>query len=219
MRRRFIDFHVSVKADSIRELIKHVKHLGFSAIVVPFTVSSEIKTVFKENGLSIYVKKEIEPAGSKDLYKKIRKINEYDVLTVTCNSVKIARNSTRLKNVDSLYFPLDSLKIFDKAQANVMQQNKKILELRFRDIIEGYFKYNWRIFKVLEKVLSLALSKDIPIILGSGAKKIEELKSPRDMISIFMVLGIKYEDAVNTVSENPHRLLLREDRTQVVEKL
>ena len=106
--------------------------------------------------------------------------------------VKVAENLSEAKRYVGKSKLIFTPKV-DEALISLAQQNKTFLGLFIGDInvnrLRNYIEW-----------IRLVSSARVPIVLATGARDILELRSPRDIARIGILLGMKREDAFAAVS-------------------
>jgi len=204
--RRFIDFWIKAEtADKAVALLKVVRKLGFAGAVVEPGESiaddfEELKARARECGVSIYRKLVLKPDGRRDLLKSLRENRgKFEIITVLCENLETALVAARDSRVDTLIIPPRPRFRFDKGVAALI---KNRVELPFTYFLEDGEAFLETALKVVE-----VLGRKIEIIVSSGASDELDLRGPRELASLLEVLGYDQQEALNSVSKVPEKVL------------
>lgn len=209
--RIFIDFNIkptNYSKDSLLEFINMALHLGYKALVIETSSNEEAELIKSLSGkrVKLYTRHTISAHSPNELKKASRKIRWADLIIAECFNQETARIATKLNNVHAILTPLEKLSLINERQINAMRMKERPLEIKFMDIF--YTQNLQNTIRLITKYLISASSK-IPIIISSGAKEPLEMRSPRDMIALFSILGINQEKTLDMISKNPYTLLRR----------
>ncbi len=204
--RHFIDFWIKAEtADKAVALLKVVRKLGFAGAVVEPGESiaddfEELKARARECGVSIYRKLVLKPDGRRDLLKSLRENRgKFEIITVLCENLETALVAARDSRVDTLIIPPRPRFRFDKGVAALI---KNRVELPFTYFLEDGEAFLETALKVVE-----VLGRKIEIIVSSGASDELDLRGPRELASLLEVLGYDQQEALNSVSKVPEKVL------------
>lgn len=220
-KRAFIDLHVksslSTGKSSPTQIAKMASHLGFKAIALAdfnlrnLNVVDEIKQIFKEYGLDLIVRADINENTPKQLKQALRKLRrEVDVIAVFCKNLNVARLAARDRRVDLLSFSIKNWKknFFDKSEAHLALQGESILEVNLNPIIKAK-THGERIqaIRIYSENIRIAKRYNVPIIVTSGASSIYEMRAPRELAALATLLGLTDFEARESLSNIPLSLI------------
>ena len=194
--------------DNPRELLREAKELGykgigFSSLGYPLPFKALIKACNKI-GLDYVKRLDISSHNKVVIKEALRKYRrEVEVIVVHPLSVEAARLAARDSRVDVLNFHLKP-ELFEPVEAKMMALNGKVLEVNLRELISN--GATLRLIHLYRRMIYLAQSFKVEILISSGASKPIELRRPRDLASILLFLGFK-GDFRRTLSEVPFRIV------------
>jgi len=216
-----IDFHVNVGTLSNgAKVLKVLRKLGFKTVVLAYTTTDSVcelrsldKNVLEECKklkLNAFVKANILSENRGHLKRCLRKIrSKVDVVSISPKNLDIARFSGRDRRVDTVIFTYDELvRFYDDSQAKLMNQNGIALEIPFNRLW-GKNKISYKTFFFLKRTLYYTVKFRVPIIISSGATKITEVKSPKQLTSLLEILGLPESYAKLSITTYPLAILKR----------
>ncbi len=206
--RAFTDFWVKVRdLDQASDILKKLRELGFSNAVIEAGEEvlerfDELRRIGEEQGVKVYRKLVLKPDGRKSLLRSLRSNRgKFEIITVLCENLETALVAARDSRVDSLIIPPRPRFRFDKGVAALL---KNSVELPFKQYLEdkrGFLETAMRVVEILGKKTS--------IIVSSAADDILDLRGPRELASMLQVLGFSQEQALDSVSKNPMKIIER----------
>ena len=137
-------------------------------------------------------------------------------IKVCFNELKIERGGTlklnqkiiRKKGVQILLDPVTSkAKEFDTAIAQVAKDNGVAIAISLAQILDTQGLDRVRLLKNLFHVIKICKKMKNDVVLVSGARNIYELRSPRELASIGVLLGLTEAQALWAISEVPKAIL------------
>jgi ribonuclease P/MRP protein subunit RPP1 len=219
---KFYDLHLhsafSEGTSSIEQLASTARHLGYTGICFAeyFKNLDQIKRLYKETEkVKQKVKIEIylgfEARNLKELAKLANIRRKFDVLLVRGGDLKLNRLACETPEVDILTHP--EYERFDSGLNHVLvkeaARNNVAIEVNFREILITSKNSRSRVLHNIAQNIKLAKKYHAPIILCSGAISHFELRSPECLISMANQLGLELNEAKNSISEIPEKILLQ----------
>ena len=223
-KRHYADLHVRVvsEGDSPRLLIKMAKHLGLSLIALsledPHKLEDikSIKDYCKEVGIDVAIRADLKPSSASELKRCLRKLRRsVEVIGVYCRDTAVARTAARDRRVDvTFYDPENVLSILDEGQLSLLAESGHYVEVNLVDFLyvppEKQAKAMWNYGLALKR----AVRRGIPIVVSSGASKIIEMRAPRELCALALLLLDEKELAREAVSTKPLELI-RQNRERL----
>lgn len=226
----FFDLHVhsafSEGESTIEQLASTAKKLSFKGICFAeyFENDDQIKKLQTEiqkvkEKLRIDIFLGFEARNSKELAKLVERRRKFDVLLVHGGDLELNRIACETPEVDILTHPeferidtgLNHILVKEAAKNNVA------IEVNFREILISDKKTRSKVLSNIENNVRLAKKYKAPIILCSGAISHFGLKDPQVMISMASQLGLNLNEAKNSVSKIPEKII-KESRERKSEK-
>ena len=217
MSKQFADLHLynifTFGQNNPLEFIKRAFELGYKYIAfvhfnkVSKELIKEYKRLCADYGIDYVIRVDLEISNNipriKRFLRKYRK--DYEIIVARPRSIEAARFSARDRRIDVIYFD-DKAPKFDSIQAKVMKENEKFLELTFRELLCKEIRE--RTIKKYLRIINLAVENKLKIIVSSGARCINEMRSPRDLAACFTILfKIPVNKPYELTSENPISLI------------
>jgi len=154
----------------------------------------------------------IRADDERELKDKLSAFRDHvDVVTVHGGDVDINRAACEDPRVDILSHPEFKRKDsgIDHVIAKQAYRNKVAIELNFGSILKTYGKLRSQIMNNMGRNIRLADKYDTRLILNSGARRVEEMRSPRDTIGFAYCMGLKRSETFKLVEKNPAQILHR----------
>jgi len=220
----FIDLHLCPNLedpDETRLMIEKSAELGYRAIGValpqrfPRSEIEKISWICREVNLDFIKRIDLEPANTAELLRSLRLLRRrVEVISVRCNSKRVARQAAKDRRVDVLSFsPLDMRKrFFDSSEAELASKTSVSLEF---DLAPLLYLQGYRRVRLLSKMRDEAFTAKkygVPIILSSGANNVNLLRKPEDYASLSYLFGLDLSDARKSLSDSPREIIERNRR-------
>ena len=206
--------------------VKLALKLGFKTVVTSITLkeqddfkelttkTNELKKMIKEHGFeNIFTRLHLIGSDISWLKSCLRKLRYgFHIISSKPLNVEALRFVARDRRVDSIvYGDRELAKFFDKSQMKLMRSTGTVLELQFNSLWSSTHK--WLIFS-LRRTLGLAIRNNVPIVISSGSSTLKNIKTPLQLASLLVVLGIPYVYAkqaictvpLSVIKRNMHRL-------------
>lgn len=167
----------------------------------------QIGKIRKNVGMEIFLGFEARSRKELDNLSAIRR--KFDVLLVRGGDLELNRSACETPEVDILTHP--EYERFDSGLNHVLvklaAKNNVAIEMNFREILITSKGTRSRALSSIENNIRLAKKFHAPVILCSGAISHFELRSPECMVSIANQLGLELNEARNSVSKIPEKIL------------
>ncbi len=207
----YADILISPSQEDIAKMLLTAKCLGFTYVAV--TAVNEIPDVNVEghgiDGLKIVKRVIIDVEDKSEALSMIRKFRyKVQLVSVKCNSLRLARFAARDRRVDILMLPRDfPLRFADKSEVKLALQGNTAVEISLKELI--YCKNLSKILALYQRICLFARKVGVPIIISSGATNVYEMRSPHDMLSVALLLDIPLHYAQHCVSTFPVEIIER----------
>ena len=216
----YFDFNLrpdfSEGESSIEDFAKRGKLLGYRGICISkyFDGPAKIKDikkkcecVGKDIGIEIFLG--LQARNSKELAKLTKLRREYDVLLVQGGDINLNRKAVETPEVDILLHPeygrIDSG--FNHIMAKLAHENNVAIEIDFREILLSSKNTRVHILRNMMENIKLCKKFGAPIIICSGSISHLQMKDPKILISMGVVLGLELKEAKESVSKVPENII------------
>ncbi|MBU5688317.1 MAG: PHP domain-containing protein [Candidatus Aenigmarchaeota archaeon] len=216
----YFDMHVhsafSEGESSLKEIATQAKILGYSGICFAEyfkskekmdEIKKEINQISKEAKIKIFLG--FEARNANELKKLVKIRREYDVLLVRGYDLKLNRLAVETPEVDILTHP--ELNRKDSGLNHVLikeaAKNNVAIELNFRNILINTKATRALIMKHIEQNIRLCKKYKAPVIICSGAISHWQLKDPKVLMSMGVMLGLELKEAKNSLSTIPQKII------------
>jgi len=207
--REFIDLNLRATGKNLQEMLEKAGNIGFTKVGV------DIKEV--ESDLDIVSRVNLTPRNTNELSRDLKKYRRHvEIISVQCNNINVARQAAKDHRVDIISFPAyrnGKRRVWlDRQEANLASGSNVVYEFLFSDLLgksgvaASKVIYNWSM------ELSNARKHDIPVIVSSGASSVLELREPRALASMMVLLDVDEDEALDMVSVTPLKLVERNRR-------
>ncbi len=197
--------------ENLTKMLLTAKCLGFTYIAVASI--NEVPDVDVKghgiNGLKVVKRVIIDARDKSEALSMIRKFRyKVQLISVKCNSLSLARFAARDRRVDILMMPRDfPLRFADKSEVKLALQGNTAVEISLKELIEC--KSLSKVLALYQRLCLFARKIGVPIIISSGATNVYEMRSPRDMISLALLLDMPLHYAQHCVSTFPVEIIER----------
>lgn len=158
-----------------------------------------VRRVFEDHGVSTVLRVDLKPSSRTELLRLLRRFrNQYDIVAVRCLNQQVAMVSCRDRRVDLVFF--------DSANSN-FRFNHTLARL-----LHGALEFNlvsdltqgddWA-FARIRKAIMIAREHQVNVVLSSGAKGYEMVRTPFQISALAMTLGLSQEASIRGVSSTP----------------
>lgn len=217
-KRRYADLHVKVvNGGSSPDLfIKMAKHLGFSLIALSSDDPSKLKglesakSVGKSLGVDVALRLDLKPSNPNELKTYLRKLRRrVEIIGVYCHNIAVARTAARDRRVDvTFYNPENVLSILDEGQVSLLVESGHYVEINFTDLLYAGFDKQAKVLWDYSLMFKMVKRKGIPVIISSGASNIIDMRAPRELSALALLLGEGDDElARDMVSTIPMKLV------------
>lgn len=218
-KRQYADLHIKViEGGSPPDLlIKMAKHLGFSLIALASDDPSKIKDlesakeVGKSLGVDVALRLDLRPSNVNELKTYLRKLRRnVEIIGVYCSNVAIARTAARDRRVDITFYNPESLSsILDEGQVSLLVESGHYVEVNFVDLLHVSLDKQAKVLWDYRLMFRRVKKKGIPIIISSGASNIIDMRAPRELSALALLLLDESDEklARDMVSTVPMKLV------------
>lgn len=201
---------------TLEEIASRAKLLGFSGICFSeyFKNRNEMQMlkkrtqeVSKKIGIKIFLG--FEARNPNELRRLVNLRREYDVLLVRGYDLKLNRIAVETPEVDILTHPELNRKDsgFNHIMAKEATKNNVAIEINFRNILLSNKATRSLIIQNIVKNIKLCKKFKTPIIINSGSISHWQLKDPKVLISMGVLLGLELNEAKAAISNTPSMII------------
>lgn len=209
----FFDFHVHGDV----QLAKEAKRLGYDGVALiqssknynneDLNNLTEIEDDFKIfKGIEIFAK------NPDDLKKKVQKFRpKVDVLIVNGGNIKINRAACENPRVDILAHPYKNRRDsgINHILAKKAFENEVAIEFSINSMIKTYSSVRVKTLSQFRQIMNLQQKFKFPLIIGSNAHSIYDLRTPQDIIALTKCFDMDLNQAMNSLSQIPINIIER----------
>lgn len=148
----------------------------------------------------------IFPKNAEDLKKQIRNSRKKtNVLVAVGGDLKINRAACENIKLDILSRPYYKRRDcgINHVLAKEAARNNVAIELNICDLLRARSPLRSKIMAHFQEIIKLQRKFKFPLIMGSGAVSIYDLRNPRDLIAFSQCFGLNKEEAHLALSNNP----------------
>lgn len=216
--RHFVDLNIRDPGDPniLTEMLGLASKLGFKGIALasenpaPQALRDEVQAL----GIYLASRIDLRPRNPNELTKALRRVRrKFEIVAVICGNKAVSRQAAKDRRVDLLrYSPLKTGKSrvgLDRQGAALASGSNCAYEVTLSDLLDSSAEERPRILVNMRRDIWNAEQEGIPIVMASGAGIPLRMREPRAIASITSLLGLNEERGLNTVSENPTKILER----------
>lgn len=189
------------------DLLRRVQYGTIGLTVTTGLLNERIKSVrriFEKHGVSTVLRADFKPSSRTELLRLLRRFrNLYDVVAVKCQNQQVATVSCRDRRVDIVFF--------DLANRNLRFSHT------FARLLRGAVEFNvvsdltdrgalWAFTRV-RKAIIVAREHHANVVLSSGARNYQMVRSPLQISAVAMTLGLSTEESIRGVSSAPSAIV------------
>ncbi len=220
---RFFDLHI--EAQGLRENLDQAQRFGWSGVCLVSVFNPGFPDFRKQiealkDGWSLTVL-----AGAKVVAKDPSSVQDKarmalqagaDIILVEGGVDEINRAASECWEVDVLCHPekvsgkdLTDQKNsgIDHVTARFMAEKCIALEINFAELLNSYGMYRSQVMGRMRQNVMLAKKYGTPLIITTGAQDINCIRSPRDLLSVGLSLGMDADLARKALTDHPMRLV------------
>lgn len=215
---KFYDLNVHSQldfADSPNRMVLEAKKLGYSGICLssinPGNVifSPDISTSLINN-FDVYTGIEIKEDNVAKMKKNVVRLREKcDIIIVGGGFEEINRAALEDGKVDILSHSTSRGSPLNHILAKAAADNGVALDFDPDTIIMQRGGNRIKILTSLRKNVQLARKYDVPMIITSNAKSHYDLRGPREMMALGMIMGMSQNEALQALSSVPQAIIKR----------
>jgi ribonuclease P/MRP protein subunit RPP1 len=210
---------LSTGDDSISDIIDQAEALEIDRIAITdyHTGHDDIRDLEDriddlETDVDVHPGVKVRADDRKELNDKIAAFRDHvDVVVVHGGEVEINRAACEDPRVDVLAHPEFKRKDsgIDHVIAKEAAKNRVSIDISFKSVLKTYGRVRSQIMNHMQRNIRLAQKYNAPLILTSGARRVEEMRRPRDLVGFGTCLGIELSDAFDLVEKHPADILQR----------
>ncbi len=140
---------------------------------------------------------------TKNVKKILRRTDEIDVIIFKSRDIKENREALKIKEITFISNP-DNL---DSVCFKLARENSIGFELNLQDYINNQRYRRVKILETYRELLKAYKKFLFPIVITSGAKDINEVKTPLALVSFGCILGMDIREAKGAITTVPEMLI------------
>lgn len=202
-------------ADSPSRMILEAKDMGYSGICLTSinpanTFGGTDINMPIPRDFEIYTGIEIQADNVSKLNKYInRSENKVDIISVSGGDEDINRGAVENGRVDILAHPASRGKPLNHVLSKAAADNGVAIDFNIDALIEHRGSSRVRILSALRQNARLARKFDAPTVITSNARSHYDLRGPREMMALGMLMGMTREEALHALSTVPGSIINR----------
>jgi len=210
---RYLDLHVIPQVEdqnSCERMAELLNTAGYSTIglTVPTGLLNErvksLQNLFQQHGVDTALRVDFNPPSRTELLRLLRRFRDrYDIIAIRCVNQRVATVACRDRRVDVIFF--------DPVNPNLRFTHT------FARLLRGAVEFNvmsdllpqadsWAFLRV-RRALAVAREHGDKIVLASGARNREMIRSPFQISAFATTLGLPTEEAIRGVSSAPESIV------------
>jgi ribonuclease P/MRP protein subunit RPP1 len=207
--RRYVDLHLLPSTPvNAEEMMSIATELGYRQVALT------MPTMSVNDRIRCARRTDISATRSRELIEALNRVRKnYDVVAVKCLTKEVARQAAKDNRVDILLFPDDPVQRkhnwLDSHESELAKDTGQVYEVNVSNLIAARSSHLSKIINYIKKELAVALRRDIPIILSSGATTPIMMREPKAIIALASLLDIDEDFAADMISIIPEAILNR----------
>ena len=205
-----IDMNVRVPDNELLHAFAQMAaKLGFTGFASPLSMNDPIEKL--ENEVTLLTRTDVNEKGIRAVTRTVEKVRSRSaVISVPLGESRVANWAAEDSRVDLLSIP-ESLKgvSLRKSTAKLAAASDTALEVTIAPLLGVSGLTRSKVVKLLRETTQTALDAGMPIVLSSGSDSPINMRSPRALCHVGLLLGLDWHGAEKAVYENPDRILER----------
>ena len=214
----YVDLHVVPPSEDIHSCERIADLLAtadFSTVGLTFPTGllneriRTIRQVFEERGLNTVMRVDLKPSSRTELLRLLRRFrNQYDIVAVTCLNQNAATVSCRDRRVDLVF--LDAANRAFRFNHTLAHLLRGAVEFNIASDLVG--QSDGAVLSRIRKAIMVAIEHSVKIVLSSGARSYEMVRTPFQMSAVGVALGLNQESSIRAVSYTPSVIVAENQR-------
>jgi len=221
MRRLYSDLRLcpNIKDSKLTvSIIRKAARLGYRLIAITLSPNcseqdrQQTKDACEEAGIDFATRVDLRPNTPNELVRDLRRLRRrFEIVCVSCQSKKVARQAAKDRRVDLLSFPsLDfHTRFFDLAEAELASKSLASLEISMNPLLTSEGTARIRLLSSLRRESSIAKDSGVPIVVSSGASDVMLMRRPIELAIMTSLFDLEKHLALDAVSKNASAIVDR----------
>lgn len=136
------------------------------------------------------------------------KRREVPIIAVTCLSPDLTAWAAQDNRVDILRFPIfQTGKLMTRSIAKLMVKFEKCLEIQLCELYSLPERQQIPALRQIRSAVEIAIRKKVPILISSGSTRPDQMRSPRELVSLSQMILGNFTLSLNSLSTVPQQLV------------
>ena len=210
--RRFMDLHIKAPSelDGILPMLELAARLDYKGVGLTLEGSHPRDLGDMASGVEIDLVSRVDliPRNASELTATLRKLRRrFEVIAVECRSKRVARQAAKDHRVDILNFPSSvgnrSRIRLDRQEASLASDANCAYEVNMADLLRQDWVARPKLISLMRTEVDVAKRFDVPIIVSSGAQNLLQMRDPRGLASLLVLLDLSEDEGLDAVSKTP----------------
>ena len=212
---RFIDLQIDPSPPDLEEIMNFASELGYAdlGLVLNRSPNEEMRLHMRNADryhINLVSRLNLFPKDPKDLLNLLKRYRlKYEIIAVTCESFKVAKQAARDRRVDLLNFPVSARPYFDQSTAQLASASNAALEITLSELVLNEGMQRVMAMNKILKEIQTARNFKIPVVVSSGARNLYHLRGPSEVIALGSIIGLTRKEATEAISNTPLRTIER----------
>jgi len=206
---KYLDLHViprpedTESCERMADLLSTARYATVGLTVATGLLNERIRSmrrIFEEHDVNTVLRADFKPGSRTELLRLLRRFrNLYDVVAVRCLNQQVATVSCRDRRVDVVFFDVGNRNLrFSHTFARLLRG-----AVEFNLVSDLMNQGDGWVFSRTRKAITVAREHHVNVILSSGARNYEMVRSPFQISALAMTLGLTQEESIRGVSSTP----------------
>ena len=175
-----------------------------------FKMEDSYRNKYNDETISISMGINIQDANSNEIRKILNKYRKNSIyISALGGDLKVNRSVCENHRMDVLSRPY--YKRRDSGMNHVLAKeaarNNVAIELCFEDILSNYLKFRANVISSFKEILKFHRKYKFPLILTTGSQSIYDIRTTRDLVSVFKSIGFTDEEIYNGFFYYPKEII------------
>ena len=216
MPRNFVDSLNPNRESQLLTFLHMAIHLGFTDLWISNPTKEEKKqgTQFSlASHLNIHERLDIGSNNESKVQMTSllsHKRREIPIVSITCLNPDITAWAAQDNRVDILKFPIfQTGKLMSRSIAKLMVKFQKCLEIQLCELYSLPERQQIPAIRQIRSAIEIAIRKKVPILISSGSMRPDQLRSPRELVSLGQIFLKNPISSLDALSSIPQQILER----------
>lgn len=201
--------------DEIEKNILFYKELGYYGVGIDTPLNKlemfeELKNKLEDKNFKLYSRINIKSKNIPGLKKALKNMRrKYDCIGIESWDINVCHWAIQDSRPDIIILNKYGFKNYEYSTAKLIRNNNKAIEISLTKLLHSQFDYRSKLLRIYSKKLLSFLKANTPFLLTTHSKNysIYDIRAPRDIISLVILLDIPEDTARKAIISYPEQII------------